>query len=154
MSNLTNLLANKQAGQSPTPIPPSLQARMAAMVTRGSGPPPDGRDPNRPPDLRAANSYPPASPAFRNRGGSTMAGRRLKPGFTLKDIDPTAIPTPSTSGGAQGAGLGAGRPLPNNTPRRPPPTSIGTPFSNFSKIVHISFQKALMLRYAKADQDG
>jgi len=65
-----------------------------------------------------------------------MAGRRLKPNFTLKDIDATALPTPITSGGALGAGLGAGRPsLGLDPPKRPPAGNFGSPFSNFSKIV-------------------
>jgi mitogen-activated protein kinase kinase len=65
-----------------------------------------------------------------------MAGRRLKPNFTLKDIDASILPPPITSGGALGAGLGAGRPsLGAEPPKRPPAGNFGSPFSNFSKIV-------------------
>lgn len=63
------------------------------------------------------------------------AGRRMKPGFTLRDIDASLIPPPAGmigSGGALGAGLGAGRPLLDAGSRKPP---AGTPFANFSKIV-------------------
>jgi len=59
-----------------------------------------------------------------------MANRRMKPALSLKDIDPT-IP----SGGAFGAGLGAGRPsLAQDIPKRPS-ANLASPFSNFSKIV-------------------
>ncbi|KAF8236534.1 kinase-like protein [Tricholoma matsutake] len=64
-----------------------------------------------------------------------MANRRMKPSFSLKDIDPSII-SPSPSGGAAGAGLGAGRPsLVPDPPKRPNPANFGSPFSNFSKIV-------------------
>ncbi|TFY65949.1 hypothetical protein EVG20_g5149 [Dentipellis fragilis] len=65
------------------------------------------------------------------------AARRNKPGFKLSDIT-------SGSAGPSGAGLGAGAPSLNQDdsadPRRgewPPrrPSAMGTPFSNFSKIV-------------------
>jgi len=59
----------------------------------------------------------------------------MKPSLSLKDIDPTII-SPSPSGGAAGAGLGAGRPsLVPDPPKRPNPANFGSPFSNFSKIV-------------------
>ncbi|KAF7428217.1 hypothetical protein PC9H_007438 [Pleurotus ostreatus] len=135
-NSLTGLLPNKQSGQAHTPIPPSLQAKMAAMANRASSSQ-NIHNPNQSPDLRTAHSFPSPSPSIRGRGGTSMPGRRLKPGFTLKDIDPTAIPSPSTSGGAHGAGLGAGRPAlpPSELPRRTPPANFGTPFANFSKIV-------------------
>jgi mitogen-activated protein kinase kinase len=66
-----------------------------------------------------------------------MAGRRMKPGFTLKDIDPSLTPVPSS--GALGAGLGAGRPsLARDIPKRPT-SNFNSPFSNFSKIVYAAF---------------
>ena len=81
------------------------------------------------PSLISAHSF----PAQRPRPGG-LAARRTKPPFTLKDIDPNIVPTPS--GGAIGAGLGAGRPsLAHEHPRRPNPASFTSPFSNFSKIV-------------------
>ncbi|KII92816.1 hypothetical protein PLICRDRAFT_103055 [Plicaturopsis crispa FD-325 SS-3] len=57
----------------------------------------------------------------------------MKPNFKLSDIDAeAAVP----SGGATGAGLGAGRPSLNpDPPRRPPPGNYGSPFANFGKIV-------------------
>jgi hypothetical protein len=61
----------------------------------------------------------------------------MKPNFSLKDIDPSII-SPSPSGGAAGAGLGAGRPsLVPDPPKRPNPANFGSPFSNFSKIVSV-----------------
>jgi mitogen-activated protein kinase kinase len=79
------------------------------------------------PMLQAAHSFPLA----RGRRGG-MSNRRMKPGFTLRDIDPSVFPT----GGAIGAGLGAGRPsISSDAPRRPSAANSGSPFSNFSKIV-------------------
>ncbi|KAF5380626.1 hypothetical protein D9615_004549 [Tricholomella constricta] len=133
---LTGLLANRQAS---TPIPPSLQAKMAAFANRTHsssilesatnalesstlGPPAH-------PNLHTANSYPPPRPRL-----TGLAARRTKVAFSLKDIDPSIVPTPS--GGAAGAGLGAGRPsLAQDPPRRPNPANLASPFSNFSKIV-------------------
>jgi mitogen-activated protein kinase kinase len=61
----------------------------------------------------------------------------MKPSLSLKDIDPSII-SPSPSGGAAGAGLGAGRPsLVPDPPKRPNPANFGSPFSNFSKIVFV-----------------
>ncbi|KAF8813833.1 kinase-like protein [Phlegmacium glaucopus] len=69
--------------------------------------------------------------------------RRHRPAFSLRDIDPSILPDPSSShhtgGGPLAAGLGAGRPslLLHEQPRRAPPPAgdFGSPFSNFSKIV-------------------
>ncbi|KAL0956412.1 hypothetical protein HGRIS_002560 [Hohenbuehelia grisea] len=132
-SSLTGLISNKQSAGQSTPIPPSLQAKMAAMANRAASSH-TNHDPNQIPSLRAANSYPlQSSSPIRGRGGlpaGGLGGRRLKPNFSLKDIDANAIP----SGGASGAGLGAGRPALSQ--RRPPPaTNFVSPFSNFSKIV-------------------
>jgi mitogen-activated protein kinase kinase len=127
-----------------TPIPPSLQAKMAAFANRGSSATPSSSvdaataalqkatlGPGGHPVLRAANSYPIPNAPSKPTG---MAGRRSKPAFSLKDIDPNAIP--AAGGGASGAGLGAGRPsLAPDHPRRPNPASFASPFSNFSKIV-------------------
>ncbi|KAJ7647186.1 putative PBS2-tyrosine protein kinase [Roridomyces roridus] len=112
-----------------TPIPPGMQEKMAAFANAKRGSSNSGVDataaalqratlsPNEPPSLRPANSYPLAAAAARSRGGGMM-GRR-KPNFTLKDIEST--------GGALGAGLGAGRPPLRN--------DAAPAFSNFSKIV-------------------
>ncbi|KIM45213.1 hypothetical protein M413DRAFT_24456 [Hebeloma cylindrosporum] len=101
-----------------TPIPPSLQAKMAAFANRaGVG---------AHPVLHPASSFPaPPKP-------QGMAARRARPNFSLRDIDPAFIPE-----GPVAAGLGAGRPsLFQEQPRRPPPAgNFGSPFSNFSKIV-------------------
>jgi hypothetical protein len=72
-----------------------------------------------------------------------MAGRRQRPAFSLRDIDPSILPDPHhIGGGPLGAGLGAGRPslLRHEQPRRPPQAgNFGSPFSNFSKIVYVFF---------------
>jgi mitogen-activated protein kinase kinase len=142
--------------QGSTPIPPSLQARMAAvcrlslrsfyitvvfqMANRQSPMPAvdfgaaferaNNVSPIHP-TLHAASSFPIA----RGRGGG-MATRRMRPALTLKDIDPSLASIPT--GGAMGAGLGAGRPsLADDAPKRPPP-KLGSPFSNFSKIVCVN----------------
>jgi hypothetical protein len=76
-----------------------------------------------------------------------MANRRIKPNFSLRDIDPSII-SPSPSGGAVGAGLGAGRPsLVPDPPRRPNPANFGSPFSNFSKIVFVLFSSIFYLTH-------
>ena len=99
-----------------TPIPPSLQAKMAEFANR-------------------ANNIVPKP---------GMAARRQRPGFSLRDIDPSILPEPSflhPGGGPLAAGLGAGRPslLRHEQPRRPPSQvgNFGSPFSNFSKIVYV-----------------
>jgi len=105
-----------------TPIPPSLQAKMAAFANRpGVG---------ALPVLHPASSFPaPPKP-------NGMAARRARPNFSLRDIDPAFIPL-----GPVASGLGAGRPsLFQEPPRRPPPAgNFGSPFSNFSKIVSVLF---------------
>ncbi|KAH0588966.1 hypothetical protein H2248_004747 [Termitomyces sp. 'cryptogamus'] len=107
-----NLLLSNRAHPS-TPIPPGLQAKMAALANRSS------------PD--------PLESPLRPRP-TGLAMRRTKPALLLKEIDPSAIPSPS--GGAAAAGLGAGRPsLAQDPPRRPNPANFVSPFSNFSKIV-------------------
>ncbi|KAJ6625475.1 kinase-like domain-containing protein [Mycena sp. CBHHK59/15] len=126
---LTSLLQSRQGA---TPIPPGMQAKMAAFANakRGAAQSVDAtaaalqRTTLSPaveiPNLRPANSY----PAPRPRGGAGgMMGRR-KPNFTLKDIE--------GAGGASGAGLGAGRPSLRNL------SDAAPAFSNFSKIVDLS----------------
>jgi mitogen-activated protein kinase kinase len=77
-----------------------------------------------------AQSYP--IPTSINRARQGLAAKRAKPSFKLSDINGDV----SVGGGAAGAGLGAGRPNLAPTPvRRPPSSSGGSPFSNFSKIV-------------------
>ena len=105
-----------------TPIPPSLQAKMAQFANR------------------ANNMESNPKPILGNVG---MAARRQRPSFSLRDIDPSILPDPSPfhqGGGPLAAGLGAGRPslLHIEQTRKPPSQSnFGSPFSNFSKIVYV-----------------
>ncbi|THH16236.1 hypothetical protein EW146_g4369 [Bondarzewia mesenterica] len=147
--SITSLLANR--GNGATPIPPSLQAKMAAMANRASQTPTQSLDSATNALKRATlNDSTSTHPMLRHyqtsipNGGAVRApppdlrgamGRRNKPGFKLSDI------TGESSGptaGATGAGLGAGAPsLANNQewPPRRPQATLGTPFSNFGKIV-------------------
>ncbi|CAE6402343.1 unnamed protein product [Rhizoctonia solani] len=128
-------------------IPPSLQAKMAAMANRGqaqSSPAVPGTSDVA--DLTNAFAHAgisgsgpasaPPTPANRGRGmvmGGLAARRRAPPG-TLGDIDPTLSTKPPTGIGGGPAGLAPGRPqLGPDPPKRP--GQGGTPFSNFSKIV-------------------
>jgi mitogen-activated protein kinase kinase len=90
----------------------------------------DPQSPPLQPSLRPTNSFPIA--ATKARGG--LAARRVKPNFNLRDIDPSLSSQNPIGGGAAGAGLGAGRPMVDTAASRKPP--MGTPFSNFSKIVY------------------
>ncbi|TDL25930.1 kinase-like protein [Rickenella mellea] len=138
-------LALARGGQPPTRIPPSLQAKMAAMANRANShasPSPTleattaafqraALSEHHHPSLRSANTAPAQVPT------KGMAGRRAKPGLKLSDIVGPSAMTPS-GGGASGAGLGAGRPnMDDDEPiRRGPPQGVmTTPFSNFNKIV-------------------
>ncbi|KAG6880202.1 hypothetical protein C0992_003866 [Termitomyces sp. T32_za158] len=121
-SNL--LLANKHGS---TPIPPGLQAKMAALANRFA--------PNVDAATRALENSsigPALSPAPSSRLRlSGLAARRAKQALSLNEIDPSA-----SAGGAAAAGLGAGRPsIPQDPPRRPNPANLVSPFSNFSKFV-------------------
>ncbi|KAG6873409.1 MAP kinase kinase Wis1 [Termitomyces sp. Mi166 len=140
----SNLLLNSKHAS--TPIPPGLQAKMAAVRRLPRCPRcPSHRpqlanrsSPSRVPPLDSLNPpldslnplFHPHSPRPRLTG---LAARRTKPVLSLKEIDPSAI----TGGGAAAAGLGAGRPsLPQDPPpKRPNPANFVSPFSNFSKIV-------------------
>ncbi|KAG6842137.1 hypothetical protein C0991_001630 [Blastosporella zonata] len=124
------ILTNKHAS---TPIPPGLQAKMAAFANR-SAPTVDATTnaleaTSISPSLPTANSFPQGRPRL-----TGLAARRTKPAFSLKDIDPDIVPSPSA--GAAAAGLGAGRPsIAQDPPKRPNPANFVSPFSNFSKIV-------------------
>ena len=138
-----------------TAIPPTLQAKLAAFQanrqnanppsnnvlsletamqsTSLAGPSPQPHFPRPPPGL--------AQRINNLKGGPGIAGRRPKPAFSLRDIDPNLVqpgasgggPPPAVGGlGISGAGLGAGRPtaLPGASA-----APFSSPFSNFSKIV-------------------
>ncbi|KIK09953.1 hypothetical protein K443DRAFT_671266 [Laccaria amethystina LaAM-08-1] len=140
---LTGLLPNRGQHPASTPIPPSLQAKMAAFANRAQPIPVDSaaaalqRASLNPihPVLNSTRTYPPpAVPTPRTRGAG-MSARRQRPAFSLRDIDPSIVDPPFSGGGVAAAGLGAGRPSLPDPPRRPPAGNFGSPFSNFSKIV-------------------
>ncbi|KAF9222725.1 hypothetical protein BS17DRAFT_179201 [Gyrodon lividus] len=140
-NTLSGLLSNR-AGNAP--IPPSLQAKMTAMLNRGSATPPGSvsfsvdsaaqalqrstiSEAARP--LTHEPNSSPSLTATRGRGaGHTPTIKRNKPGLKLSDINSDAVI------GAANAGLGAGRPSLAEAGRRPPST-FDTPFANFNKIV-------------------
>lgn len=143
-NTLSGLLANRGGN---APIPPSLQAKMTAMMNRGSAASPGSAIDSAAHAQRASineTNHPIVHSSFsfsaspgssslvatraRGRGGGvTAAGRRTKPEFKLSDMNP------ETGGGAIGAGLGAGRP--SLAEARRAPSSFDTPFANFNKIV-------------------
>ncbi|KAF8720285.1 hypothetical protein AX14_011070 [Amanita brunnescens Koide BX004] len=140
---VATLIASRSAAP---PIPASLQAKLLALASRGPATAPSATAPSVD-DTTAAlqatsiapdpvpNPVPiPPRPAPPRIPPSFSRGR-LRPGFTLKDIASSSSAGPS-AGGAEGAGLGAGRPsFAVDPPRRPPPNNFCSPFSNFSKIV-------------------
>ncbi|KAH8119116.1 kinase-like domain-containing protein [Phellopilus nigrolimitatus] len=124
-----------------TRIPPSLQAKMAAMANRASNqqaPSPSGTHPAQHPGLLRTFQSSPAptgqqgGPAL---GRAGLAAKRNRPNFNIRDI--IGPEGPGGGGGASGAGLGAGVPQEDVPMRRAPPMS-GSPFSNFDKIVDIN----------------
>ncbi|KIM72087.1 hypothetical protein PILCRDRAFT_16448, partial [Piloderma croceum F 1598] len=154
-NTLTGLLGRNPGAS--TPIPPGLQAKMAAMANRGTTAQPTSAnsfamdsatealaraslataDPTA--TTPRAHSFPvPSRGSGRGGGGGVggLAAKRAKPSFKLSDINGGDI----VGGGAAGAGLGLGRPnlfdRPTNPPRRPNSNSnFASPFSNFGKIV-------------------
>ncbi|PPQ87465.1 hypothetical protein CVT25_008201 [Psilocybe cyanescens] len=131
---LTGLRANNHPAS--TPIPPSLQAKMAAFANRAQ--PNNQLAADSPaasaffshPVLNSASSFPPPRP----QKPIGMAARRARPNFSLRDIDNSFV----IPDGPVAAGLGAGRPslFQHDPPRKPPSaTNFASPFSNFSKIV-------------------
>ncbi|KAF8838801.1 kinase-like protein [Paxillus ammoniavirescens] len=141
-NTLSGLLSNK-AGSAP--IPPSLQAKMTAMLNRGGTTPPGSAsfpidsaaqavqrstlNEAARPVVHQLSSFP-SPTATRGRGGHTPPVKRNKPAFKLSDINPDS---------AANAGLGAGRPSLAEAGRRPPST-FDTPFANFNRIVDPSGQ--------------
>ena len=121
----------------PTPIPPSLQAKLAHFQATRQQQAVSAHIDAAATALQNTSFDPKAaSPRTPPRGRGGMAARRQKPGFSLRDIDPTLVPEPPATSSAAAAGLGAGRPsaLPPAVSKKSPPT-FGSPFSNFSKIV-------------------
>ncbi|THH21175.1 hypothetical protein EUX98_g8446 [Antrodiella citrinella] len=129
-----------------TPIPPSLQAKMAAMANRGGQSPASidtAANAMRNMSLNERNfplRAPPSAPTPGARLGgpgssaSGLAARRQglrAPRLNVADI-PGLMPS---GGGPSGAGLGSGRPIVDEIPRRSPQQQVATPFANFRKIV-------------------
>ncbi|KAI9067246.1 kinase-like protein [Trametes sanguinea] len=134
-------LNNRRGNVGSTPIPPSLQAKMAALASRAPSSSPVSVDaataalknaglsdrplPSPGPSLRAPASAPvPGRPGPPTLGG--LAARRMG-----KNV-------PKLSGmdmGLQNAGLGSGRPNQEDEPPRRNQGTFSTPFSNFGKIV-------------------
>ncbi|CEL60804.1 mitogen-activated protein kinase kinase [Rhizoctonia solani AG-1 IB] len=124
-------------------IPPSLQAKMAAMANRGQA----QSSPAVPSTADVANlsnafaqntisgtASAPPTPANRGRGMG-IAGRRMRPPGTLGDIDPGLVSKRPPVGVGGGPGeLARGRPSLGPDPPKKPGQG-GTPFANFSKIV-------------------
>ena len=126
-----------------TPIPPVLQQRMAAFANRTGAPPPTAADFNTKrtfdqagdalrradlashPVLHPTHSFPRPKPA-------SLAAKRMRPDLNLAAIDPKLVADDAST---SFAGLGLGRPL-DSLPKRSA-VDLGTPFSNFSKIVYV-----------------
>ncbi|KAF8555291.1 kinase-like protein [Imleria badia] len=143
-NTLSGLLANRdKAGNAP--IPPSLQAKMIAMLNRGSPGSPSSAsfsiidsaaqtlqrtdlDDTQRPLVQPPNSFPPSSASRGRPVAPASSAKRNKPSFKLSDINPDAAI------GAVNAGLGAGRPSLADAGRRAP-SKFDTPFANFNKIV-------------------
>ncbi|KAF5370743.1 hypothetical protein D9758_001945 [Tetrapyrgos nigripes] len=125
-----------------TAMPPSMKAKMAAIAQRNTSNVDSATSalqnasissPSDHPALRPANSYPPPKlSSLRPPHASPSSGiaARRKPNLHLNDIH-------GASGGAAGAGLGAGRPI---IDRRGPlaKAPIGSHFDSFSNVVDIS----------------
>ncbi|KEP48436.1 putative PBS2-tyrosine kinase of the MAP kinase kinase family protein [Rhizoctonia solani 123E] len=120
-------------------IPPSLQAKMAAVHSSPAVPGTSDvaglTSAFAQAGISGAASAPP-TPAGRGRGmalGGIAARRRVHPG-TIGDIDPTLGNKPPSGIGGGPAGLAPGRPNLDPEPAKRPGQG-STPFSNFSKIV-------------------
>lgn len=112
------LLAGKPSGS--TPIPPSMQAKMAALANRGPASP--------------SGSGTPGAPAMPGmpRGPAGLAARRARPGGLQLSAMDGAIPA---SIGPSGGGLGRG--IPQEQPGQLRPNVAETPFSALSNIVYV-----------------
>lgn len=115
------------------------------MVNRGSPQPNTGevtaalntmsiQDATLHPPLRTANSDPSGGPGPTLALGG-IAARRMRGNLPKLNASDISDSFPS-GGGPSGAGLGGGRPsLPVQNQRKSPQINLGTPFSNFRKIV-------------------
>ncbi|KAI0073372.1 kinase-like protein [Panus rudis PR-1116 ss-1] len=137
-------LLNRNRPLAATPMPPSLQAKMSAMLAnRGAQSPASVEaataamrnaslvDKALHPPLRSAISDPSGRPG----GPGGLAARRLKnnaPKLNVNDIASGIIPT---GGGPGDAGLGGGRIPTDDVPRRSPASNFVTPFANFRNVV-------------------
>ncbi|CAL1707698.1 unnamed protein product [Somion occarium] len=146
--SVAGLLASRSRPLAQTPMPPSLQAKLASMANRGQSSNSvevatvamkNVSLAEKPlhPSLRSSISDPSGRPGGGPGGGPPggLAARRLRmnaPKLNVNDLAEGIFPT---GGGPSGAGLGGGRPLMDDAPRRSPAANIGTPFANFRKIV-------------------
>ncbi|CDO68987.1 hypothetical protein BN946_scf184762.g3 [Trametes cinnabarina] len=134
-------LNNRRGNIGSTPIPPSLQAKMAALASRAPNSSPVSVDaathalkhaglsdrplPSPGPSLRAPASAPATGrPGPPSLGG--LAARRM--GKNVPKLSGMDI-------GLQNAGLGSGRPNQEDEPPRRNQGTFSTPFANFGKIV-------------------
>ena len=91
-----------------------------------------------PPNARAPASAPVPGRIGAGPPGGGLAARRQgmkAPRLNVADIPGHMMP----GGGPSGAGLGSGRPIIEEIPRRSPQQHMGTPFANFRKIVCVLF---------------
>ncbi|EMD37758.1 hypothetical protein CERSUDRAFT_114423 [Gelatoporia subvermispora B] len=158
--SVTGLLNNRRPLAS-TPIPPSLQAKMAAFanrnqqaaasganhgidaaasalrsVTLSSSPPPVMQPPLRAPT--SAPAGPGRSPVPGGLAARRLGLKGLTPKLSSADVPGGMHLPPIAGGGPQGAGLGSGRPIDDDEAPRPMTrlqNNLGTPFANFGKIV-------------------
>ena len=92
------------------------------------------------PALRSAASAPSAPGRGPQLGLGGLAARRAgAQAPRLKDLSGDMGLHPPLGGGPSGAGLGGGRPMMDEAPKRSPQATWGTPFANFGKIVFVPF---------------
>lgn len=86
------------------------------------------------PMLRSAQSAP-SAPGRPPGPLGGLAARRAAPKLNVKDIAGGIDMLMPSGGGPSNAGLGGGRPVMDDPPKRSPQQTWGTPFANFGKIV-------------------
>ncbi|KAK4700138.1 mitogen-activated protein kinase kinase, partial [Phenoliferia sp. Uapishka_3] len=114
-------------------IPPSLQAKMAAMASRSSTSSSASSSSGTPAPTTPSLSFRPNAPAVAGRTAGAPAPRRRPNGLTLSAMGASASPSPSGSESESDGGL----PRLNNGGMSPSfgGNATDTPFSNFSRIV-------------------